>query len=57
VPISPKWKDYKDQTNLFRFYIKKVAVSDWTLGYQWVANAANTIVLHGLMIVLFSDTL
>jgi hypothetical protein len=28
VPISPKWKDYKDQTNLFRFYIKKVAVSD-----------------------------
>jgi hypothetical protein len=28
VPIFPKWKDYKNQKNLFKFYIEKVAVSD-----------------------------
>jgi hypothetical protein len=54
VPIFPKWKDYKNQKNLFKFYIEKVAVSDWTLAYEWVANATNSIVLCWLLNLLFS---
>lgn len=27
VPIFPKWKDYKDNKKLLRFYINKVGVS------------------------------
>jgi hypothetical protein len=33
VPIFPHWKDYKKQHGLLRFYINKVAVSVFTLGF------------------------
>lgn len=33
VPISPKWKEYKNKIGIFKNYIKQVVVSVWTLGF------------------------